>query len=399
MYTQGRNLCRFAWMLGTLFSVAFSPATLNAQTGDEPITFQQVATASNTLAPMLAEADTNHYLETRISELESQIESLQVGSSNPCHCQTGPNGGCSCQRCGWYGGAGIVWVKPHFKEAFEYSETTIPPPYNEKGTQTQILIPFEYHHNATGRYWLGFKNKNQMGIRANYWRFNRGGSSFSQSFLDTSSGNLVVYGAHAVNIMFPANIATTIPGQILETQNRLKTDIFNLYGTYDTVYNGIEVSAAAGLRFAKLKQNIWASVFFEGAPQDQSLEWFRQFKGVGPSVSIEGKKRLACTRFSAVASGGGGLLFGTKEIQRTVIGDQTRPFDVQTPSTLSFNEADEVVGIGELGLGLEWSVTLPQGCQLNLRGTYEGQLWSEGGAPTLGFLGFEGFGFQGELKR
>ena len=88
-------------------------------------------------------------------------------------------------------------------------------------------------------------------------------------------------------------------------------------------------------------------------------------------------------------------MFGTKTINRTVLGDQSpqpaSPF-------LSLEEADEVVGIGEVELGFEWSRPIRCG-QLNVRGTYEGQLWAEGGAPTLGFLGFEGFGIQVGLTR
>jgi hypothetical protein len=62
-------------------------------------------------------------------------------------------------------------------------------------------------------------------------------------------------------------------------------------------------------------------------------------------------------------------------------------------------EADEVVGIGEFGFGFEWARTMGSGAELAVTGTYDGQLWAEAGAPTLGFLGFQGFGLGVELRR
>ncbi len=47
---------------------------------------------------------------------------------------------------------------------------------------------------------------------------------------------------------------------------------------------------------------------------------------------------------------------------------------------LTLNGADEVVGVGEASLGLEWSTTTRGGRQFSIRGSYDGQLWAEGGA-------------------
>ena len=59
-----------------------------------------------------------------------------------------------------------------------------------------------------------------------------------------------------------------------------------------------------------------------------------------------------------------------------------------------FLKRPNVLGIGEIELGVQWTRTLPNGTDLLVRGTYEGQLWSDSGTPTLGYLGFEGFGAQ-----
>ena len=90
----------------------------------------------------------------------------------------------------------------------------------------------------------------------------------------------------------------------------------------------------------------------------------------------------------------GSLLFGEKEIRRFV-----NPPTVTSPPFVVFDEADEVVGCGGLEIGLQWSRPLPHGGSLFVRGTYEAQLWADAGAPTLTFLGFEGFGIALGLAR
>ena len=89
-------------------------------------------------------------------------------------------------------------------------------------------------------------------------------------------------------------------------------------------------------------------------------------------------------------------MFGEKTLNRSVFNDQSpqpaAPF-------LTLREADEVVGVGEMGLGVEWAQNLAYGNKMRVRFSYEGQLWAESGAPTLGFLGFEGFGVQVDLNR
>ncbi len=317
------------------------------------------------------------YLESRVANLEAQIQSLQIGAD--CWGDSKCDG---CQAGGFYAGAAVVWAKPHFKEAFQYSQTNV-----LNGQQT--LFPFDYDYEASPRIWAGYRNPDGVGVRATYWNFDATGNGAA----NTSDG-FNIYGAHAITIIFPANIFAAAPGSTLTTQDQLETEITNLYGTYDTNLNDIEVSVGAGLRYARLRQSLSATV--SGSGPAASLNWTREYDGLGPSITLDAKKQLGETRFSAVAAGGGSLLFGTKSINRTVIGDQSpqpaSPF-------LRLNDADEVVGIGELSLGLEWATTTRRGSQLSVRGTYESQLWAEAGAPTLGFLGFQGFGIQAELSR
>lgn len=321
--------------------------------------------------------DESSYLESRVANLEAQLQSLQTAPQNY-------NGDSNCNSCGkpgFYFGAAAIWAKPHFKESFEFSQTNVT-------TGQQTLVPFEYDYDATPMIWVGFNAANGVGLRATYWNFDADGETRTNI-----SDGLNIFGAHAVTIIFPANIFAAIPGSSLTTSSSLETSITNLYATYDATFNTISISGGVGLRYARLRQRLSAVV---SGPAPASLNWTREYYGLGPSMMLDMRKRLGCSRFSGIAKGGGALLFGTKTIDRTVFGDQSpqpaSPF-------LSLDEADEVVGIGEFGFGLEWSKRTARGARFSVAGTYDGQLWAEAGAPTLGFLGFQGFGVHAELRR
>ena len=327
-------------------------------------------------------------LESKLEVMQGRVEATQIGVANSCFVDNYQGDFANCQDSnvgsGFYAGAAAVLMKPHFKEAFQLSRTDF-----QTGRQT--LVPFAYDYEVTPRVYFGYRNSENLGFRLSHWDFDHQG----QSSTFTSNG-LEAYGAHVVSVIFPANIFAANFGETLNVQNRLETSTVNLHGTIDGTFKKGTYTAGVGIRYANLEQSYQATVLSQvGAPL-ADLSWERSFDGIGPSVIFDASKQLGCSKFSAVVSGGGALLFGQKTLQRTVFGDQSpqpaAPF-------LDLTDADEVVGIGEVTLGLEWATVLRRGQKLKLRGSYEGQLWAEAGAPTLGFLGFEGFGFQAEVSR
>lgn len=299
-------------------------------------------------------------------------------------CLVGNDLNCCPQRAGFYGGMGIVFARPHFKESFQYSQTNLQ-------TGQQSLFPFDYDYAATPRAWLGFRTPSGVGVMSRYWQFDQSGNS---SFDTADGANL--YGAHAVTIIFPANIFAAFPGESLTTENSLLTQILELYGTADFQFQGIEATGGVGLRYVQLAQEVAARVTDPAGTPTGLLYWVREFEGFGPSITLDAKRRLGRLPISAVVSGGGAFLFGNKTIDRTVFGDQSIP---PAAPFLSLLKADEVVGVGELSVGLEAAKRFRNGNQMLVRGTYEGSLWAEAGAPTLGFLGFQGFGITAEFQR
>tara|TARA_B110000495_G_C23024647_1_gene608582 strand:+ start:116 stop:1258 length:1143 start_codon:yes stop_codon:yes gene_type:complete len=342
------------------------PAT-NISFGGNPLIRQPAATPNTPNA--------SNYLASRVLELEHQIKALQISTT------AYQNQNNTTASPGFYAGASAIWSKPHFKEAFEYSETNF-------ATGLQTLHPFQYDYQVTPKIWVGFKNAEGMGVKATYWSFDADGA-VRNNVADGST----IFGAHAITVIFPANIFAAVPGDTLTTSSNLQTQITNLYATYSTSTHDIEINGGVGLRYARLRQTLAATVT---GTSPASLNWERAYDGLGPTVSLDLRKRLGCRGLSAIAKGSGALLYGTKTIDRTVFGDMSpqpaSPF-------LMLDEADEVVGIGEFGFGIEWARTMAQGSELAVTGTYDGQLWAEAGAPTLGFLGFQGFGLGVELRR
>jgi hypothetical protein len=119
----------------------------------------------------------------------------------------------------------------------------------------------------------------------------------------------------------------------------------------------------------------------------------REFEGFGPMLSGEFRRPLGASGLNAFAGVGGGIFFGTKSMQR-----QVSSLPPSFPPVVSMDQVDEVTGMGELRVGLEWSRCTSLG-RLFARGDYEAQLWTDAGAPTLTFLGFEGLGLSVGIQR
>ncbi len=314
----------------------------------------------------------------RIDRLEAELAALRttVGRlpdvDRPC-CE---------RRGGLFGGAAVIFTKPHFKESFEASTV-------DGLTGTMNLLPFEYRHEPNMRAWLGYAGPRRTGIRATYWDFHQDSKS-----LALVSDAATTHSAQVVTVTLPAAISTYAPGQTLIADSSLSARTFDLEGTLNANLAGVEIIASGGLRYAALEQDFVAAVV-DGGAGVQQLTWERTFEGLGPTLAAEFRKPVGCGGFTLFGAGRGSLLFGKKSLSRFV-----NPAAGANPPVpfARLDDADEVVPVFSLDLGVEWARQLECG-QVFVRGAYEGQLWAEAGAPTLGFLGFEGFSLQAGINR
>jgi hypothetical protein len=253
----------------------------------------------------------------------------------------------------------------------------------------QELLPFLYDYSTSPRVWLGYLTPAGLGIRADYWQFDQSGDSRS-----LTSDGLHFIGAHATTIIFPATILADTAGETLTASDDLEVHVVNLMGTLTAELAGISLETRGGLRYATLEQGYSAAVVDGAGTLTGQLHWKRHFEGLGPTMAVGARRPIGCRGLAVIADGGAALLFGKKRLERFVLGN----VGPATMPRLTLDDASEVVPIIDLRLGGEWSHRFATGWQLALQGMYEGQLWAEAGAPTLGFLGFEGFSVQVELR-
>ena len=351
---------------------------------------QAVAQDSTDVNVRLAE------LQQEMAELRAEIESpIRQTSYTPTpygfgcgeECTAGKNGSqnCSCSRNPVFQiGAEFLFAKPHMKESFDSTVMNVV-------TGQQQLIPLSFDRDLAPRFWGQINTASGVGIRAKYWSFDDG---FSSSAVATPT---TFPGATAVTVIFPAAISTMAPGDILNTSMSLDVDTLDIEGTKQMTMAGVYINGGVGLRHARMEQVVRDAVV-RGGNTIQSLAWHRSFNGIGPTVSGDVRYPLGQGGFSAVTNIRGSLLFGEKTISRTVVGDVTPPPNTTLP-IVSLNDADEVSGIFELALGLEYSRNYGRFGDVFVRGMYEGQLWTAAGAPTLTFLGFDGFSIAIGLTR
>lgn len=313
----------------------------------------------------------------QVSDLEQRLESLESRlSADGCATESGMYASCETQPT-VYAGYKFLFVKPQMKESFE--ATVINPLIGQT-----TLIPLDYDFNVTPGVWLGVRFDESLGARISYWDFDHGGNT--QSLV---SDGVNLPGATATTVIYPASIIAPAPGDLLATQNSLNVQTLDAEGTVDFRVRSADVTLGGGLRFASTDQHMQAIASRFGVPIGQ-LAWRREFEGFGPTLSATMNHPIL-GGFAAVGSFRGSLLYGQKNLNRTVVGDVTPPA-VAGPPTVRLNDADEVVAAGDLGIGLRYTQSLNQQADVFVQGTLEGQLWTEAGAPTLTFLGFQGIG-------
>lgn len=329
---------------------------------NEPTEPTETGTGTESVDPLL---------EQRLSRLESLM-------SQPRPVAPGTRYKVPAPEPAVYAGAELLFVKPQMKESFEATIlNTVPPGQN-------TLVPLSYDFNVTPRAWLGFRNSEGVGLRATYWGFDHNGNG--QTLV---SDGVNLPGATATTVIYPAAIIAPIPGSVLQTASSLNVQTFDLEGTAELNVNQLNVTLGGGLRYATTDQQMAAQASLGGLPF-ATLDWSRKFEGFGPTVSGT-VTRPICGGLSAFGNFRGSLLFGEKDLNRSVFGDITPP-PVAGPPVVGLNGADEVVASGDLGIGLRYTVELDGSSEVFVQGSYEGQLWTEAGAPTLTFLGFQGLG-------
>lgn len=327
------------------------------------------ASAQNGMT-LLPTADVDS-VAVRLAALETELASLRAGT------EPGADSGlykddAACQAdCdasgGSYAGFAFIWVKPHFKEAFQATSYSL-------STDTMNLAGYDYDYGITPRVWLGYESSDGLGIRATYWQYDHSGADVSLiSDADT------IVGAQTITVSVPAIIQSAAPGDELIASSSLETQTLDIEGTMRLVLGETTAVAGAGLHYGRMLQDNRAVISAGGVPQSM-LNRRRQLEGLGPTLSAD-MLRPVGGGLAMAAGLRGSLLFGDKSIERFATG--------ALPGSISM-DADDFTFQTDISVGLQWSRPTALG-EVALRGAYEGSFWIDAGEPVLTLLGFEGF--------
>jgi hypothetical protein len=191
--------------------------------------------------------------------------------------------------------------------------------------------------------------------------------------------------ATSATVIFPALITAIVPGDRLVVATSLEATTLDLEGTYEAQLKKMELLVSGGIRYARADQQYHARVI---GVIPASLDWEREFEGIGPTLGATGRLPIGESGFYVTGNARLSFLFGEKTLTRRVVNDMSPN---PTPPVVALNNADEVSGTYATGVGVGWR---RHGKLLDsfAEATYESQLWTAGGSPTLTFLGFNGLG-------
>jgi hypothetical protein len=265
---------------------------------------------------------------------------------------------------GYYFGYEAVFVKPFF-DTNPAAFVNIPQVANF--TQT---VDFDWDLEFTSRYTLGYSGSDGLGGRVRYWRFDE-----EVDFSAVANPGATLSEPFALNL--PVTV-TAAPGELYTARQKLEVDVLDAEGTWHHDMTWGSVTASAGVR--------WGSIEFRNAAVSgaASVREEYDFDGIGPTISLLGRKRLWTTDWAVFASGRLSLLYDDANL----VQDGTNAFG---QNRFDANTDDKIVPVTELQFGLEKS--RPCGCfggsTFFLRTALESQVWYDAlPSGDLGFLGF-----------
>ncbi len=283
----------------------------------------------------------------------------------------------------WYGGAGLVWVKPYYEdhEAFTILDA-------QGISEFNVDQEFNADYEITPRFWLGFKGCDGFGGRVRYWEYDHTGDPLSAN--NTVAGQQ--FGALAgnnVNDAISATILTAVGAGSISAQHGMELQTWDMEATQDMVWGQNQVTFFGGLRYARMNQ-LYGSAVFAGQNLTGNglfILHAHNFNGWGPTVGFELQHSIGGIGLGVFFGLRQSILFGEADQVVTFGGNTNAPF------TGVRSDIDESLAITELQIGLEFQRELASGVAVVGRVGYEGQFWHGAGGPnsTLTDLGLEGF--------
>ena len=291
---------------------------------------------------------------------------------------------------GFYAGYESVFLKPSFSSdaAFEFVDDPGSPAFTN-------VVQFDWDLEHSPRVWVGFVSPDGLGAQIRYWQFDHGteksaadpdGDGFYRVFFDSTNDFMI----------------RSFDGETISARHDLKLDALDAEGTWHKTYARGSLTVTGGMRYVKMSQSYSAKAFDE-TTIFEVLAARHNFEGVGPTVSLFGRRRLGSTNFALFVNSRLSVIYGDTSFR-------IREFEPPEDTTTQLSsDGTALLPITELQLGTDWSTSLWGSTRLFLRAALEGQLWFDAGtgmntvtndfvnSPQEGNLGLFGFSIGGGL--
>ncbi|MFO0818384.1 MAG: Lpg1974 family pore-forming outer membrane protein [Pirellulales bacterium] len=282
------------------------------------------------------------------------------------------------------GGFDIVFAKPVW-ERNPVATVTESDGATFESIQTQ---EFDYDFQVAPRVWLTYQANNEIGARVSYWQFDQDPTAYTVN--PPANG----FGRVAHPAFGGVDIGSTIPAETFSASSYLALHSVDLDITKSVRFGEWDLVTFAGVRFAQLDQGYSATLSNAAKVIAGRIDYSHQFKGFGPTIGLE-TRRPHSAGVSLFASARGTLLIGGADARL----DAGEDLDLANPFlTTSVDTRTEVIPVGDLRLGLDWTPMSTVGAfQPFARLAFEGQIWGGAGNSTSedGNLGFVGLSVGG----
>lgn len=292
----------------TMVNPSATPAFLTSMPTEETSLFES------------AIAQKNVELETRIQRLESQLNHVQqYSNSNSYGMLERQLQQQDIGTGGLFGSVEVMFLKPHLSGA--------PAAFASQGAASKII-------NGTWlpnvRYVLGYRGDSGLGVRARYWSYQ-----------------------HTFNYVPPyqAQIAPPFTPAVFG----IRMEAIDTEVTLDRKLRHFDMQLSGGIRYGNLQyRSDVATLFGVGTVT---------FEGIGPTMSIGGRRNLGDSGVSLFGNLRGSLLFGGIRNNAPLVSMPAGDF------------SNEVMTIADHQMGIAWNRNLSSTWQFEVRTAWETQYW------------------------
>ena len=242
---------------------------------------------------------------------------------------------------------------------------------------------FDYSQELAPRVWVEVLGSDALGMRAIYWQFDHAaGTAVGQppangfgSIIPPDFGNI--------------DLSTTVPGSQFTANSDINAYTIDLELTKAMNWGRCGFLTAFGLRYAEIQQSYTGELQNEMNVTQGTVNFRHSVNGIGPTLAMRSERPLT-RQLGLFGTARGAVLFGDGDTLLTAVEDLDLDDQLTTTQTTT---RDDLLPIGELQCGIQWTPGCIGVWHPYLHVALEGQVWGGVGDASSedGNLGFFGF--------